>query len=145
MKVHVNLLLQLKCSWDTNPDLMEQQRDLIYNSTDRKERFAGQEWDLVNDTLLPIKYLAPGAKVKGKVLEEFTKDIIKDIPVTRRLVSRVLSQLYDSRGMFLSPLVMGLNIFLSRSCEMATSAELDLLLSSYTWWGVSKEIKGKRM
>ena len=45
------------------------------------------------------------------------------------LVSRVLAQLYESRGIFLSPLVMELNIFLSRSCELATSAELDLDLS----------------
>ena len=89
----------------------------------------GQEWDLVNDTLLPIKYLAPRAKIKGQVLKEFNKDTIKDIPVTRRLVSRVLAQLYYSRGIFLSPLVIGMNIFLSRSCKLATSAKLDLDLS----------------
>ena len=69
---------------------------MIFNPTGRKERFLGQEWDLFNDTLLPIKYLAPGSKVKGKVLEELIKYTIKDIPVTRSLVSMVLAQLYDS-------------------------------------------------
>ena len=108
---------------------MESQRDLIYNLKDKRERFLGQEWDLVSDTLLPIKYLAPEAKVTGQVLTKFNKVKIKDIPVTRRLVSRVIPQLYDARRVFLSPLVMGMKIFFSRSCKLATSAELDLDLS----------------
>ena len=68
----------------------------------------GQEWDLVADTLMPIKHLAPNPNVRGKVITEFTKDNIRDIPVTRRLISRVLAQSYDPRALFLSPVVIGL-------------------------------------
>ena len=74
-----------------NPELMEQQRELIFNPTERKDRFFGQEWDLVSDTLLPVKYLDPGANVKVKVLEEFTKDTIKDLPVTRSVARDIIN------------------------------------------------------
>ena len=54
-----------------------------------------------------LQYLSPGAKVRGKVLTEFTAEKIRDIPVTRRLISRVL-------------------LFLSRSCELTTATQLDM-------------------
>ena len=56
----------------------------------------------------------------------FNTDTIKDIPVTRRLVCRVLALLYDTRDMFLSPVVMGMKVFLLRACELATAAQLHL-------------------
>ena len=53
---------------DTNPDLLEKQRILIFDPGNKQERFLVQEWDLVADTLMPIKYLAPNPKVRGKVV-----------------------------------------------------------------------------
>ena len=35
-------------TWDTHPSLMDSQRNLIFNPEDRKERFVGQECDLVH-------------------------------------------------------------------------------------------------
>ena len=49
---------------------------------------------------------------------------IREIPVTRRLMSQVLAQLYNERGIFLSPIVMGMKVFLSCACELATAAQL---------------------
>ena len=103
---------------------MDSQHSLIFNPEDKKERFLGQEWDLVHDTLIPIKYLSPGAKVRGQLLTQFNSSTIREIPVRRRLVSRVLAQLYEARGIFLSPVVMGMKVFLSCACELATAAQL---------------------
>ena len=52
-KTHGFTIKLVTSSWDTEPSLMEQQRDLIYNPKNKKERFLGQEWNLVIDTLLP--------------------------------------------------------------------------------------------
>ena len=37
-------------TWDTNPKLKEEKRHLIFDQEGKKERFIGQEWDLVKDT-----------------------------------------------------------------------------------------------
>ena len=51
--------------------------------------------------------------MKGQLLTEFYSSIIREIPFTRSLVSRVLAQLYDAHGIFLSPVLMGMKVFFS--------------------------------
>ena len=47
------------------------------------------------------------------------------------LISGLLGQLYDARGFFLSPIVIGIKIFLKRSCKLAGPTELDLDLRTH--------------
>ena len=56
---------------------------------------------------------------------QFTDTNVAEVPVARRLISLVLAQLYDPMGFFSSPIVIGVKIFLLRSCKLAGPTELD--------------------
>ena len=46
----------------------------------------GQEWDLLKDTISPIKYLSPTPNVCGKVEVYFNKFKVEEVSVTQRLI-----------------------------------------------------------
>ena len=59
-EIGFNIKLVLS-TWDTDPDLMETIKNLMFNAKDKKESFLGQEWDLVHNTFF-LSYICPLCK-----------------------------------------------------------------------------------
>ena len=54
------------------------------------------------------------------------EEILKDIVVTRTLLSQITPQSFDLCGIFLGPIKTSLKIFLSRACDINLLQEKDL-------------------
>ena len=53
-------------------------------------------------------------------------EIVKDIVVTRALLSQITPQSFDLSGIFMGPLKTSLKILLSRACDITSLQEKDL-------------------
>ena len=95
-------------------------------------------WDTEQDTLQPIFNYHLSKKIKGVkkswelvgLTSEEAEDIVKDIVVTRALLSQITPQSFDLSGIFLGPLKTSLKILLSRAFDITSVQEKDLDLAT---------------
>ena len=94
----------------------------------------GITWDTTKDTLQPIFHYHLSKKVKGikkawdlvGLTSYKIEEILKDIVVTRTLLSQITPQSFDLCGIFLGPIKTSLKILLSRACDITSLREKDL-------------------
>ena len=95
-------------------------------------KFLGTDWDLFRNETSPLPHLSMGQRLRGEpqdvkladIPEQNFNDLFME-GITRRTLSRLCAQAYDRLGIFLNPMIAGLKILLSWSCELASTMEID--------------------
>ena len=112
-------------------------KDIIHQVEKTEEgelryKFFGTDWNLFDNKTSPLPYLSLVQRIRGEAQDVKLADIpeqnFNDLfmrGITRRTLSRLCAQAYERLGIFLNPMIAGLKLLLSRSCELANTMEID--------------------
>ena len=94
------------------------------------ERQMGLDWNLDNNTVLPALNLSLFEKRRGKAMGPSLENTnLQDIPLTRRHLMRIASQLHDPLERHIGPVKATAKQLVSKSCDVADNSKLDTPLS----------------
>ena len=98
------------------------------------EKMLGIEWNLRTDCISALPtYNAYGSsrgKILGPNLIDMDDEDIKNLVISRLLWLRICAQSYSRLGNLLAPVIMSCKILASRSCELSSSEEMEVDLTS---------------
>ena len=91
------------------------------------EVMLGLRWHIPSNTLLPNVYFSLFGKTRGASQgPPLSETDLKNVKITRHMMSRVAAQAHDILGFLLGPLIFSAKVLLSRCCEIASATQLDL-------------------
>ena len=98
------------------------------------EKMLGIQWNLKTDCISALPqynvYGSARGKILGPNLTDMADEEIKNLVISRLLWLRVCAQSYSRLGNLLAPVIMSCKVLASRSCELSSTEEMEVDLTS---------------
>ena len=98
------------------------------------EKMLGKCWNLKTDCISALPqynvYGSARGKILGPNLIDMADEEIKNLVISRLLWLRVCAQSYSRLGNLLAPVIMSCKVLASRSCELSSTEEMEVDLTS---------------
>ena len=105
------------------------------NFSDQTINFLSFKICLKSDMLKPLFFLHPNKKVRGKYSgQRLNKTVIPTLKITKKLISRILGQIFGMLNILIEPLNSILKLYFSQSCRLTQNwnENLDQISTSFT-------------